>query len=79
MVSDRIIPPSCLKFFDDKLRHDTVILQLAQYMPVLERMHDCKIYTVFDNEFYTCMEDGFDDGSNGVIMLLGKQDVAGVL
>ena len=29
MVSDRLIPPSCLKFFDDKSRHVTVILQLA--------------------------------------------------
>ena len=29
MVSDRLIPPSCPKFFDDKSRHVTVISQLA--------------------------------------------------
>ena len=48
MVSDRLIRPVST-FFDDRLSHVTVILQLARYLPILERVYDPEIYTVFDN------------------------------
>ena len=48
MVSDGLIPPSCLKFLADKLHHVTVILQLAWYLPILERVYDLEVYIVFD-------------------------------